>query len=278
MNYLEIYKEKQPIVFSILNNSLLNNNISHAYLIDSNDNSLLNNFSLALSKSIICKEHIINQCEKCNICKLIDKMEYPDLLVINPINLVIKKEQIIDLKEKFMTVSLYDNVKVYIINGCEYLNEFSANTLLKFLEEPEKNIYAILLTNNINKVKQTIISRCQVIHLNNTKELIYDNIKMDKVLEFQKMYETKKIDTILFINKYFNDIFKDKESTIESLDMIVSLYKKNIEELIIKSDNEKELKKLVKKIEIIIDCKKKIISNCNLKLVIDNMIISMEEI
>ena len=36
----------------------------------------------------------------------------------------------------------------YIIKNAERLNPSSANTILKFLEEPEDNIIAILLTNN----------------------------------------------------------------------------------------------------------------------------------
>ncbi len=39
------------------------------------------------------------------------------------------------------------------------------NSLLKFLEEPQEGVFAILTTKNVNKVLPTIQSRCQVIHL-----------------------------------------------------------------------------------------------------------------
>ena len=42
----------------------------------------------------------------------------------------------------------------------------ASNSMLKFLEEPEDGIIAILMTNNINNVLSTIISRCKVIKLN----------------------------------------------------------------------------------------------------------------
>ena len=51
------------------------------------------------------------------------------------------------------------------------MNSFSANTILKFLEEPNENIIAFLLTNNRYHVIDTIVSRCQILSL---KESNYD--------------------------------------------------------------------------------------------------------
>ena len=48
----------------------------------------------------------------------------------------IKKEEILQLKEKFKTKSVYNSKRIYIIEEAEKLNSSSANTLLKFLEEP----------------------------------------------------------------------------------------------------------------------------------------------
>ena len=51
----------------------------------------------------------------------------------------------------------------------------SSNSLLKFLEEPEEGIIAILITNNINQMLDTIISRCQILKLKN-KKVDYESI------------------------------------------------------------------------------------------------------
>ena len=42
---------------------------------------------------------------------------------------------------------------------------FSANTILKFLEEPEDDIIAFLVTDNRYHVIDTILSRCQILTL-----------------------------------------------------------------------------------------------------------------
>ena len=79
---------------------------------------------------------------------------------MNPDSIAIKKEEIDNLVNYFKTKSLRDNGKrVYIICGFERLREDVSNKILKFLEEPEENIHAILITENIDKILSTIISR-----------------------------------------------------------------------------------------------------------------------
>ena len=53
------------------------------------------------------------------------------------------------------------SVLLFIIYNAEKLNTSSANTILKFLEEPEENIIAVLTTDNRYQVLDTILSRCQ---------------------------------------------------------------------------------------------------------------------
>ena len=45
------------------------------------------------------------------------------------------------------------------------MNDISSNSLLKFIEEPEENIFAILVTENRFALLKTILSRCQVLKL-----------------------------------------------------------------------------------------------------------------
>jgi DNA polymerase-3 subunit delta' len=53
-------------------------------------------------------------------------------------------------------------VKFYVIKGVEYATQQAINSLLKFLEEPPTDTYAILTTRAINLVLPTIKSRCQM--------------------------------------------------------------------------------------------------------------------
>ena len=60
---LDIYKYEQPILYNILNNSIINNKLSHAYLFDSNGNSDVYDIVLSFTKMIITS-NITNETEK----------------------------------------------------------------------------------------------------------------------------------------------------------------------------------------------------------------------
>ena len=87
----------------------------------------------------------------------------------------IKKDQLLDLQSEFNNKAFEGNKKIYIIRSAEKMNVQTANSILKFLEEPVDDIIAILITDNINMLLPTIISRCQVIKLNK-KKCSYDTI------------------------------------------------------------------------------------------------------
>jgi DNA polymerase-3 subunit gamma/tau len=52
--------------------------------------------------------------------------------------------------------------KVYIIDEVHMLSKGAFNALLKIMEEPPVYLVFILATTEIQKVPETIISRCQV--------------------------------------------------------------------------------------------------------------------
>lgn len=311
---LDDYQESQKIVYRTLKNAVDNNKLSHAYLFDATSSSLGFDLIKAFIKYIYCPKK--NDCNNCNICKNIDNNNNPDIEIITPDGLWIKKEQLVNLQEKFSSKSITGNKKIYIINGTEYLNEASANTILKFLEEPEPEIIAILLTKNINGVIETIKSRCQILKLipeidefNTTLEKLgsclydgKDNIidfinsensltKVENVLNFVNYYEKNKINTLLFIQKQWMDYFSDKQSNIFGYDVMIFLYKDvinckigrkieifyNYEDIIKEIAKYNKLSTLYKKMAIIIENKDKIRMNVNLALNMDNLIIRLEK-
>lgn len=110
------------------------------------------------------------QCENC--LKAINHNHY-DIFYIEPINEMIKKEQIVALEHEFSYTSLSEGKRVFIINGIDKCNVQSANRLLKFLEEGSQNNYGILITENINNVLPTIRSRSQIVSF---KEISKDEV------------------------------------------------------------------------------------------------------
>lgn len=253
---LDDYAKYEPIIYKQFKNAL-KRNLSHAYLFDLNNNLYAENMILAFVKSILCKEHInkeeYNNCLK---CKRINENNYQELKKIIPDGQVIKKEQLDDLQKIFSTKPLESDKRIYIIYDVEKLNSSAANSLLKFLEEPAEGIIAILLTNNLNQVLKTIVSRCQVIVFN--KNRVQEFIELNKIVEektiyklaftvfgisdksmiqeyhrnfiysvinFFKTYEKNKIKTILYEKEIFNDIFKEKNEILSFFEIAILFYR-----------------------------------------------------
>lgn len=103
-------------------------------------------------------------CEKCNNCLRITSKDHPDVVEIEPDGQSIKVDQIRALQSELAKSGFESAKKVVIIHQSEKMNLNSANSLLKFLEEPPANFMIILETQSLGKILPTIRSRCQIIH------------------------------------------------------------------------------------------------------------------
>ncbi len=186
------------------------NRISHAYVIEIDDYDRDFQYILDFVKIILCQKENktidIHNCGDCHLCSLIDSNNYLDLKIIEPDGSFIKKKQLLDLQVDYSNKSLLDNKRIYIIKEAEKLNTASANTILKFLEEPEDNIIAILVTNNRYRLLETILSRCQVLSLKNSINVVSD---LETIIFFLKAL-IKKDDLFVKYTEMVNSFLSDK--------------------------------------------------------------------
>lgn len=301
---LEEFKQMQPIAFKVLSNALNNNKYAHAYIFEDNSSSDANELVTAFIKELLTIN--LNKEEKENIIAMIDSGNHPEVKKITSDSLWIKKDQIKNLQDEFSKKPIIGNQKIYIIEEAEKLNKASSNTILKFLEEPEEGIIAILITKNIYQLLETVKSRCQIIKLINSvkkTQNIFDIINAEQILSeeektekrqaiisFVHFYEKRKIETICFINKMWHAYFSTKELSLIGFDLLVLYYRdvlnfklnrkleyfeddiKNIE-AIFKYQSQYDISK---KIELITIYKEKIKLNSNLNLLMDKLIIELE--
>lgn len=315
---LDDFMLEQPVAYQILKNSIVNNKVSHAYIIESNGYSKSFDLARSFAKYLLCPSYYTNRnnCLNCNQCTSIDNNDYIELKIIEADGQWIKKSQLDELQIDFSKKSVLGNKKIYIIKDADKLNASSANSLLKFLEEPEEGIIAILLADNIYQMIGTIVSRCQVISLKPNKTLegkstiekIADilfnseseitefinneenNNYINKVIEFSKYYEDHKLNTLIYINKLWNDYFKDRNLNILGFSIMLLLYKdilnqklgKDIEvfnEYIedVKYICEKnDMECIIDKINVIMKLKELIKFNINQNALMDKLIIELK--
>jgi len=65
------------------------------------------------------------------------------------------------LREAVNTLPFESPYKVYIVDECHMLTKEAFNALLKTLEEPPKHVIFILATTEIDRLPETIVSRCE---------------------------------------------------------------------------------------------------------------------
>ncbi len=312
---LDDYKEQQPLLYNLLVNSLKNNKLSHAYLFDINDNSNAYDIIIAFVKFILCPENYtnLNSCKNCSICERINSNNHTEFRIIEPNGMWIKKEQLLEIQEDYAKIGIEGKYRVYIIKECEKMNKQSANSILKFLEEPSPNVIAILVTNNVNKMLDTIVSRCQYIKLeknelsNNTianmcnflckteeekekfllmeKQLNYGN----SLVNFILFYEKNKYNTIIYIKDKWDFLFNSKEVIEQTLNLMIIFYFEVIKYKIsnkisffLDYKNEidtvskyNDLENLIKKVEILTENVEYLKFNLNTNLFINMILIEL---
>jgi len=163
--YKERFKSNQPIAYMMLNNTLKSQQLSHAYLFTGQRGSHMREAALLLAQTLVCPNRDVWACESCIVCQRIAKREYFDMIWIDGKDRTIKKEEILALQQQFMQTGLeqYDK-KFYIIEHAERATPEALNSILKFLEEPAgESTTAILITENVENLLPTIISRCQMV-------------------------------------------------------------------------------------------------------------------
>ena len=253
---LKEYKNIEPLVYGQMK-KILKKELNHAYIFNMNDNIYSEQMVLSFVKNVMCKEHDTEEEYKtCPICKRIDEGNYLELKLIKPDGLWIKKDQLDELQHDFSTKSLESDKRIYIIYEAEKLNKNSANSLLKFLEEPKDGIIAILLTNNINLVMDTIVSRCQLMTFNKNKvedyisfnkieknktlnkiafsifriddpKNISEEVKLflDNCIKFIKNYEDTGYSSIITVKSYISDYMEDKIKLINFFNFLIMFYR-----------------------------------------------------
>ena len=134
-----------------------------------------------LAKTVLCDDPSPLACSNCITCLRIESENYPDVITLDGSKATIKKEDVLNIESRFeKTAFETKGIMIYIIHLVENMTLEAVNSILKFIEEPEGEVYAFLTTNNVNNVLPTIVSRCQLLNLKSVdrKEVIQDAIDL----------------------------------------------------------------------------------------------------
>lgn len=158
----ELLQSTQPVVYQALYNALASKTVSHAYLFSGPFGTPKKEAAQLLAMSLFCHHSSPFACESCSVCQRVLSENHLDYTVLDGSVKSISKKDVDDLQHSFSTTSAEadSEYRVCIILNIENSSVSAMNSLLKFLEEPAKNVVAVLTTDNVNRILPTIVSRC----------------------------------------------------------------------------------------------------------------------
>jgi DNA polymerase III subunit gamma/tau len=142
-------------------NALKNNRLPHALLFTGIRGTGKTSSARILAKSIRCTNSVdFKPCGVCENCIEITAGRATDVIEIDGAsnNGV---DAIRDLRDSVMFSPSSGKYKIFIIDEVHMLSSSAFNALLKTLEEPPPHVIFIMATTEIQKIPQTILSRCQ---------------------------------------------------------------------------------------------------------------------
>lgn len=171
MSYTALYRVWRPArwedvvnqkpVVRILQNALVENKVSHAYLFSGPRGTGKTTVARLLAKAVNCpRRQDAEPCNECDTCTAIAQGTSVDVIEIDAAsNRGI--DEIRSLRESVRYLPVMGRYKVYIIDEVHMLTPEAFNALLKTLEEPPEHVIFILATTAAHKIPVTIASRCQ---------------------------------------------------------------------------------------------------------------------
>lgn len=275
----------------IIGNDKLKKELIHSVEINKTSHSYLFIGTEGIGKKLIAEEFAKM------LLAVKDTENSPDFSIIEPDGNSIKIEQIREFQKKVSEKPIISNKKVYIINDSDKMTVEAQNCLLKTLEEPPEFLTIILIGSNENSFLSTIKSRCMILH--------FEKISDEQIQKYLQDNHQTEINSKIMLEACQGSIgkaleIKDKQELYQNTEQVVnSLERKdkidilNMSDFIYKSKDDKleilnymnvlfiNLAKINSKyadcIAIVEETKRRLQSNANYDMCIDNLLLSLWE-
>lgn len=168
----------QPEIVNVLKNQVMNNQLGHAYIFSGTRGTGKTSCAKILSRAVNCLNPVDgNPCNECINCTSILSDTTMDVVEMDAASNR-RIDDIRDLRDKVIYPPALLKYKVYIIDEAHMITNEGFNALLKIMEEPPSHLIFILATTELEKIPQTILSRCQRFDFNRIdREGITESIK-----------------------------------------------------------------------------------------------------
>jgi len=170
MPFAEICGQDRPV--ALLRRAWAGGRLAQAYCFTGPAGVGKRGAALALAQAVNCRSPVSagpapDACGTCRSCRRIAGGQHPDVNLVTPLEkTVITIEQVRDVAARAGMQAYEGNVKVWIVDPADQMQEPAASALLKTLEEPAGPSLFILVTTAFTRLLPTIRSRCQEVRFN----------------------------------------------------------------------------------------------------------------
>ncbi len=194
IEFLQKDNKENILNIRLLNQSIKNKNLSHAFLFNGNNAEGLLKLALLFACDIFCKN---NGCLECNTCKNVLNLKHSDLFLLKPAGVSLSADEFRkDFEQKINKKAINNQHRVTIIKESESMSPGIADRFLKILEDPPgDDLVFILLSEEIGTVRKTLKSRCQVLNWHFSSDVSDEQSQKLKVIASETESLLKKIIT-----------------------------------------------------------------------------------
>ncbi len=183
----------QDHVIDVLQESIKQGNISHAYLFCGSRGTGKTSVARIFAKSLGTTLNDLYEIDAASNTSVDDIRE---------------------LSEAVNTVPLESKYKVYILDEVHMLSKAAFNAFLKTLEEPPKHVIFILATTETEKLPDTIVSRCEVYNFKKPTAEMLKKVVLDISKKEDVKIETSAAELVALLG---DGSFRDTQSTLQKV-------------------------------------------------------------
>lgn len=175
MSYLVLARKYRPRTFTevagqqtamrTLENAIRDDRVGHAYLFCGSRGTGKTTTARILAKALLCERGPTpTPCGECDHCKDVEAGRHVDVTEIDAAsNRGI--DAVRELRDGVGYAPMRARYRIYIVDEVHQITKEGFNAFLKTLEEPPAHVKFLFATTEVEKVIETVRSRCQIVRL-----------------------------------------------------------------------------------------------------------------